>query len=246
MKNSQRPLIDETIQICVLNSLRFFNALTMIIYLKEIIKGVFMNAIVNVIVIIVSFAVFQTAQAQNNTGTSTSIFTKKQVFDNEGVELYDSNLQMKQNKMLGLGLALGGSTGLIGLNAEVNMTPEDALFVGMGAGQGYNTFNVGYKRNFEGYYLSPYTKVGFSKWFSSNSQNGSEQKSDILKQVLTEKEARENKFNENFITGAAGIEYNQLEGELSGVNFYGELVLMGSVSTSKIVPTGSVGIIYFY
>lgn len=192
---------------------------------------------------------FQSAQAQDNGSanqSTTSIFKKNQNFDNEGVELYSSNLHMKKNKIIGLGLATGGVTGLIGLNAEINIQPEDAMYIGLGTGQAYSSFNFGYKMNFEGQYLSPYTKVGFSKWFSGKSETGAARKSDVLKQVLSEKEIADNKFDVNFLTAAAGIEYNQLEGELSGVNLFGEIVLMGDFSTTKLVPTASIGAIYFY
>ena len=43
----------------------------------------------------------------------------------------------------------------------------EALVIGLGAGQSYGSFMVGWKHNFEAQYLSPYTKVGYSKWYSS-------------------------------------------------------------------------------
>ncbi len=198
-------------------------------------------------VLVICLAVFaQNAQADTTTGT-TSIFSKNQKFDNEGVELYNSNFEMKSSKRVGAGLATGGMTGLIGLNVEVNMRPEDTLFFGLGSGKGFNTINVGYKKNFEGYYMSPYTKVGISRWSdSSNSAGGSAQSSDVLRQVLTDTEIRDNHFYVNFLAGGAGLEYNQLEGELSGINLFGELLVLANISDVKLVPTASIGITYFY
>ncbi len=190
---------------------------------------------------------FVTQFAHAQSGTSSSIFSKNQKFDHEGVELYDTNLDMKAMKRIGLGVAAGGVTGMVGLNAEFNIEPEHALFLGLGTGKGFNTFNFGYKRNFEGIYLSPYTKVGFSKWFdSSSSAGGSASDSDILRQVLADRQIQENNFDVNFLAGGAGLEYNQLEGEMAGVNFFGELLVMVEASTFKVLPTGSVGITYFY
>lgn len=179
--------------------------------------------------------------------SSTSIFSKHQKFDNEGVELYDNNLEMKAMKKLGIGLAVGGITGLIGLNGELNVEPENTLFLGLGTGRGFNTFNFGFKRNFEGYYMSPYTKVGFSKWFdSSNGGSSSARSSDVLRRVLSEEQIRDNDFDVNFLVGGAGLEYNQLEGEMSGINFFGELMVMMDTSSLTFLPTGSIGITYFY
>ncbi len=197
-------------------------------------------------VVICLALVSQNALADTTTGTN-SIFSKNQKFDNEGVELYNDNLDMKSMKKIGTGLAAGGMTGLIGLNIEINFQPEDTLFFGLGSGKGFNTFNIGYKKNFEGYYMSPYTKVGINRWSSSsNSSSGSASSSDILRQVLSDNEIRDNNFYVNFLAGGAGLEYNQLEGNLSGINLFGELLLLADISDFKLVPTGSIGITYFY
>ena len=196
-------------------------------------------------VICLAFA-FPNAKAQTSTGT-TSIFSKNQKFDNEGIELYNNNLDMKSMKKVGAGLAVGGMTGLIGLNVEINIMPEDTIFFGLGSGKGFNTFNFGYKKNFEGYYMSPYTKVGLTRWSdSANSNSGAASSSDVLRQVLSDNQIRDNRFYVNFLAGGVGLEYNQLEGNLSGINLFGELLVLTDISDFKLVPTGSIGITYFY
>lgn len=176
----------------------------------------------------------------------TSVFTKNQNFDEEGVELYESNLQLKSFKKFGFGAALGGLNGFFGANIEANIVPENALFLGLGGGDGYNALSAGWKMNFAGEYLSPYTKVGYSKWFNTNSASAVANRSDVLRRVLSDSEIRQNRFNVDFIAGGAGLEYNQLEGELSGVNLFAEILAMTSISKISIIPTGSVGITYFY
>lgn len=197
--------------------------------------------------LVISLAlVSQNAAADTTTGT-TSIFSKNQKFDHEGVELYNNNLDMKSMKKIGAGLAAMGMMGTIGLNVEYNFQPEDTLFFGLGTGKGFNTFNFGYKKNFEGYYMSPYTKVGLTRWSSSsNSGGGSASGSDVLRQVLSDDEIRDNRFYVNFLAGGAGLEYNQLEGDLSGINLFGELLVLADISDFKLVPTASIGITYFY
>jgi hypothetical protein len=211
-----------------------------------IIIGGFMKQRIFAALVICLALVSQNASADTTTGT-TSVFSKNQKFDNEGVELYNNNLDMKSMKRIGAGLAAGGMTGMIGLNVEINIEPEDTLFLGLGSGKGYNTFNFGYKKNFEGYYMSPYTKVGITRWSSaSNSGSGAASSSDVLRQVLSNDEIRDNKFYVNFLAGGAGLEYNQLEGNLSGINLFGELLVLADISDFKLVPTGSIGITYFY
>ena len=180
------------------------------------------------------------------TAPNESVFVKKQKFDTDGTELYSSNLDLKRHKKFGFGTSVGGVAGMFGLNAEINLEPENALVLGLGTGPNYGTFNVLWKNNVEANYFSPYFKVGYSKWFSAGGGSGSASESAVLRQIFSERDLKNGKFGADFLVGALGAEYNQLEGELSGVNFYGELVLMTEIKTAKIVPTGAVGITYFY
>lgn len=176
----------------------------------------------------------------------SSFFSKKQKFDEEGIELYKTNLEMKKHKKIGAGMSVGGASGAVAINAELNLDPEHAIAAGLGTGPNYGAFSMMYKYNLEGLYLSPYFKAGYSKWFSAGSTTTSFGNSDLLNQIYSEKQIKSGKFDTDFAVGSFGVEYNQLEGELSGVNLFGELVLMTEIKTAKIVPTGSVGLIYFY
>lgn len=175
-----------------------------------------------------------------------SFFNRNQNITTDGTELYESNLEMKAYKKFGIGITLGGMTGLLGLNAEINLDPTEALNIGMGMGLSYRSFNLDWKHNFLGNYLSPYTKVGYAKWFNTAGNSSSTGDSDILRRVLSENEIKNNRFGVDFIGASAGLEYNQLEGELSGVNFFGEILLMAEVEKFTIIPSGAVGLIYYY
>lgn len=177
---------------------------------------------------------------------SQSVFTRNQNFDEDGVELYETNWQLKSFKKFGFGLAMGGITGTLGLNVEANVQPSDALAIGIGGGAGYNAMSAAWKHNFESQYLSLYTKVGYSKWFNTQSTAAVAKQSDVLNRVLSQSEISQNRFNVDFLVGGAGFEYNQLEGELSGVNLFAELMALTELDRLEVVPTGSVGITYFY
>lgn len=199
-------------------------------------------------VLLISFAVVSTAQAQyGGYGSSnSSFFSKKQKFDGEGVELYDSNLDMKRHKRFGLGVSLGGANGVVGFNTEFNLDPENALGLGLGTGPGYGSINMLWKYNFESRYLSPYTKVGYSKWFRSGGITGGATDSEVLRRVYSDQDLRAGRFDADFLVTGIGAEYNQLEGEMAGVNFYGEMMLMSELKSARVVPTGAIGMIYFY
>lgn len=185
-------------------------------------------------------------QAIADVTTNESFFSRNQKFDNEGVELYTSNLDLKKHKKIGVGISIGGANGALGLNSELNLDPEAAVVVGLGMGPNYGTFSLLYKQNFEGLYLSPYGKIGYSKWFSAANNTTSAGNSDFIKRTFSESEIKNGKFDTDLLITSFGAEYNQLEGELSGVNFYGELVMMTEIKSAKLTPSGAVGIIYFY
>lgn len=197
-------------------------------------------------VILVSTLFCFASFAFSQTETTTSIFSKNQKIDHQGIEIYSTNLEMKAHKKLGIGISTGGLIGGFGVHGEFNLEPQNVLFLGLGRGEAYNSFDFGWKYNFESEYLSLYTKVGYGKWFNSTTTSGSARSNDVLNNVLTESEIRENKFATDFFAGGAGIEYNQLEGELAGVNFFGELLLMTEIKRSIYLPVGSVGVTYFY
>lgn len=199
-----------------------------------------LSAIVSVIGLTLSLQV----KAQET--AYSSFFSKSQQFDQTGTELYSTNLEMKAHKKFGAGLALGGALGQLGALAELNLDPNRALLIGMGTGPGYGTFTLQGKYNFEALYISPYVKAGYSKWFSAGKVPSDATGSDVLRQIYSQADLKAGRFDANFVLGSFGAEYNQLEGELAGVNFFGEMTLMSELQTARLVPTGSVGITYFY
>lgn len=195
--------------------------------------------------LIVLFFMFFAAQTfAQGAQESVSVFSKKQKIDHDGTELYSLNIEMKNYKKFGFGLNLGSSTGILGLNGEVNLDGNDALAIGLGMGSSYGAFSLAWKHNFEAMYLSPYSKVGYSKWFSSSGKSAND--SDVLKRIYSENDLRTGRFGPDFLIGGFGLEYNQLDGDMAGVNFFGEVIMMAEVSTSTFIPNGGIGIIYYY
>lgn len=189
---------------------------------------------------------FLVSAQETTTTANESFFSKSQKFDNEGVELYGSNLEMKMHKKIGVGFTLGGSNGAMGINGELNLDPENALVIGLGTGPSYGSFNLLYKNSLESKYLSPYGKIGYSKWFKASNNSTSANSSDVLRAIYSEKDLKAGNFDADFFVGTVGAEYNQLEGPLSGFNFYGEVVLLTELKSAKLVPAGAVGLTYFY
>lgn len=178
--------------------------------------------------------------------TSESILNLRKNYDSEGVELYDSNYHLRDFKKFGLGTQIGGSAGLFGVNGEFNLDFANAVVFGLGAGPGYQSYNLRWKYSFESRYLSPFVSAGYAKWYNSTGNKSATKDSDVLNRVLTDSEKQTGRFGADFAVASGGLEYNQLEGEMSGITFYGELVLMHEIKRSTMVPTGSIGITYLF
>lgn len=159
---------------------------------------------------------------------------------------YDSTLKMRSDRKVGAGVSAGGALGLFGVNAEFNFEDENGVSAGFGTGPGYSSFQLAWKHAFEGDYLAPYVTAGYSRWYNSQGGALDYKKSDILNRVLTSAEKREGRFGTDFINVAAGLQYNQLSGDLAGLSFYGELMAMWEAKRSMLIPNGAIGALYYF
>lgn len=196
--------------------------------------------------VLLQAAVEGAADSTSNASMSENVFEIKKNYDAEGIEIYDSNLQMRSFKRLGVNAQVGGAVGIFGVNAEFNYEPSNAVLAGFGMGPGFNSFNARWKHSFVSNYLSPFVTAGYSKWFNTNGSSISYKDSEVLNRVLTDDEKASGRFGADFGVASAGLEYTQLEGELSGMTFFGEVVLLHEIKRSTLVPTGSVGVGYFF
>jgi|GEM_PF-1171700 hypothetical protein len=158
---------------------------------------------------------------------------------------YGSTLKMRDDRKVGVGMSVGGATGLMGLNVELNFEDADGVVAGFGTGPGYNSVQLAWKHAFEGDYIAPYAMGGYSRWYNSNGSDEAS-KSDILDRVLTDDEKKSGRFGTDFVFGSAGLQYNQLSGPLAGISFYAEILLMAEIKTQDLIPTGGVGTTYFF
>lgn len=159
--------------------------------------------------------------------------------------VYSSNWKMHTERKVGAGVNIGGALGSLGIALDLNFEDENGAFAGFGQGPGYKTFAMAWKHSFEGEYLTPYTTLGYSRWYSSFG-NGDVSDSTVLNQVLSKNEKSSGKFGADFITGSFGAQYNELGGDFQGLSFYGDVSLMFEFNKGKLIPLGSVGSIYYF
>lgn len=157
---------------------------------------------------------------------------------------YASNLKMREERRVGVGAQVGGTAGLLGLVLELNIEDQDGVLIGGGLDQGYSTFSISWKHSFEGEYFTPYTTLGWSRWFSSSDEKKSSNY--ILDEMLSEREKAEGRFGLDFVVAGGGVQYQQLEGEFAGAGFFGEINLLGAPFKGKLLPAAAVGATYFF
>lgn len=158
---------------------------------------------------------------------------------------YSTNYQLREKRKFGLGAAVGGPVGGVGGLLELNIEDDDGVLAAFGSGTGYQTVAISWKRSFEGEYLTPYGTLGMAHWWDSG-PNADASESALLKNFLSEKEKRTRSFGIEILTGSAGMQFNQLSGELAGSSFFIEFGVLWALEKSKALPTGSVGALYYF
>lgn len=159
---------------------------------------------------------------------------------------YETNLKMREDRRAGAGMMVGGASGLVGAMLELNFEDQDGVIAAFGTGPGYNTIQLGWKHSFEGYYLTPYTTASYSRWYNSRGRTTDYSESSILDRVLTDAEKKDGQFGTDFVNGSLGLQYNQLSGDFAGFSVFGELTAMYEVKRTMLLPTGSIGALYYF
>lgn len=159
---------------------------------------------------------------------------------------FQSNLDLRTQNKIGVGAQVGGGLGIGGLNLEINVEDINSALMGVGAGPGYGTVQLLWRRSFEGHYFTPYTTLGWARWYNSGAPEDYK-KSTILERVLTESQKESGRFGVDFVAASVGMQYQELSGEyLPGASFFAEFALLAPLGGFTPLPTGSLGVMYYF
>lgn len=78
--------------------------------------------------------------------------------------------ELKMNKRFGLGLSAGGGLSIMGIEGDVNVSPEFSLTLGLGTGIDYNTFMAKGRFYLPGQWVSPYAGFGVARWWTGGTK----------------------------------------------------------------------------
>lgn len=187
-----------------------------------------------------------TLSAQPSEVSAKALSIEKDYAQEQNSMSYSSTLKMRQSLRMGAGISVGGPLGLVGASGEFNFEDENSAIAGFGTGPGYNSIELAWKHTFEGDYLAPFFTAGYSRWYNSRGHSDAFRDSDILNRVLTDDEKATGRFGTDFLNATIGLQYNQLSGTFYGFSCYAEFVAMYEVKRAQLIPSGTVGTIYYF
>ena len=162
---------------------------------------------------------------------------------------FDSALDMRAKRRVGVGAMAEGNTGLLGALIELNFAPENSVITAFGGGPGFNSFNFQWKHVFGGESFSPYAGVGYARWYSASGNGNSLDKSTpalLSGKFLSENQKRSGHFAIDLLTPTLGIQYNQLFGDYVGTAVFAEITFLTSLSDLSPAPNGGIGALYYF
>ncbi|USN46969.1 MAG: hypothetical protein H6626_12320 [Pseudobdellovibrionaceae bacterium] len=157
-------------------------------------------------------------------------------------------LDFRSHRRVGFGWAAAGALGLLGLQLELNFTPDVSVVGGFGISRGFQAFSFQVKRVLAGKWFAPYVAGGFARWYNVG-HNGAmvDSSPDFLSQrFLSETERQTGQFGENMIFPSAGIQYLQLSGDWAGASLYAEVMMMIDMDDFVAAPTAGLGMMYYF
>lgn len=186
------------------------------------------------------------SSSETNIAPLSQRSTYRDAFDVYG---YESALEMRSRRRVGVGFATSGQMGLIGAMVDLNLTAENSLVLGFGGGPKYHAFSTQWKHVFGGQVLSAYSSLGYARWYNASGQNGgvsSTNPSYLANKFMSDDEKRTGQFSINLLTPSLGVQYNQLVGQYTGTSVFLEIMMLTSLDTFKQAPTGSLGMLYYF
>lgn len=177
----------------------------------------------------------QTAQNQTNgtyeirseTQSTIQPISQRYKYLGANKSYYRDFIELRGQRRVGAGFLGGGQLGVGGLLVDLNIEDVDSALVGIGGGDDHQSFYVGWKRVLMGIAFTPYVTAGVSHWYATHGDN-------------------EKKKNQTYLMPSLGLQYAVLAGPSTGFTAQAELVLQMAASDLRPVPTGALGVLYYF
>lgn len=155
---------------------------------------------------------------------------------------------LRSKKRVGLGASFVGAVGLVGVNLNINFTPDYVFSFGVGQSHGFQTANASLKSILGGKTLQPYFVTGYANWRADGDSENMEDTSPAIlaNRFLSRRERETGRFSEHVFYPGIGLEYLNTNGSLQGLSYYAEALWLVDVDDLQMGATGGIGTIYYF
>lgn len=160
-------------------------------------------------------------------GTSIQPISQRNKYLGTNKGYFTDFVELRSKRRVGAGVLGGGQLGVAGLLVDLNIEDVDSALVGIGGGDDHQSVYVGWKRVLVGIAFTPYVTAGVSHWYASHGNN-------------------EKKNNQTYLMPSLGLQYAVLAGPNTGLTAQAEVVLQMATNDLKPVPTGALGVLYYF
>jgi hypothetical protein len=161
----------------------------------------------------------------------------------------NDGIEMRALRRVGIGLTGAGPLGVAGANLELNFTPRWGVGAGFGGGGLYQAYTFQVKKVLAGEWLLPYMSFGYARWYTARHPEGPIVDTNpefLADRFLSDRQKSEGEFAVNLIYPSFGLQYMQLSGDYAGLSVFAEIVVLLEVEDFQAVPTGTVGMFYYF
>jgi hypothetical protein len=162
---------------------------------------------------------------------------------------HSDGLSMRKVRRAGIGASASGALGFMGANLELNFTDRWGFGAGFGGSSNYQAYTFQIKHVLAGEWLLPYLSFGYAKWYTAGSPKGPIRETNpafLSQKFMSDIEKDRGDFAVHLIYPGFGLQYVQLTGPWAGYSIYADVLLLVEVEDFESVPTGTLGMMYYF
>jgi len=119
---------------------------------------------------------------------------------------------LKMERRFGVGFSAAGPLSILGLEVDVNFSPDLSLSGGIGTGLDYSTMMLKGKFYLPGTWVSPYAAMGMARWWTSGTQEAKLSPSVLRNRFLSEDADPSQGFDMWLVYPALGVQFMHATG----------------------------------
>ncbi|HEX4923015.1 MAG TPA: hypothetical protein VFV50_02980 [Bdellovibrionales bacterium] len=164
-------------------------------------------------------------------------------------KIANDGLAMRKVRRVAIGASAAGPLGFAGANLELNFTDRWGVGAGFGGSTNYQAYTFQIKHVLAGEWLLPYMSFGYSKWYTAGTPKGPIRETNpafLTERFLSPEQKHLGDFSVHLLYPSFGLQYVQLGGAWAGFSVFTEILMLVDVEDFEAVPTGTLGMLYYF